>query len=163
MSFFRIKTVKGKQYLYKQTSVRDGEKVSSVMEYWGRVDGRDPPQRETNRNSDLQATQNPKRPDYAMEHRKELSKTEKAEHLHAIDMIDEKSDRETKAAWKEKNMSRAEKNKSRGDKQDRVQAKQAADAKWNETMEAVKAFNEARAAERERPSSPSDGSKSSKL
>jgi hypothetical protein len=35
MSFLRIKTVKGKQYLYRQTSVRKGRKVKSVMEYLG--------------------------------------------------------------------------------------------------------------------------------
>jgi hypothetical protein len=152
MSFFRIKTVKGKQYLYKQTSVRDGQKVRSIMEYWGRVDGRNPPQRETNQNSDLQATVNPKRADYTMEHRKGLFKTDKAEFAshQAFDAARAKSAKESKAAWKEKNMSRAE-------KQERAQAKQAAEGKFKETMEAVKAFNEARAQEKE-PSNSPDGS-----
>jgi hypothetical protein len=33
MSFLRIKTIKKKQYLYRQTSVRKGKKVRSIMEY----------------------------------------------------------------------------------------------------------------------------------
>jgi hypothetical protein len=33
MSFLRIKTVKGKRYLYRQTSIRKGKKVVSIMEY----------------------------------------------------------------------------------------------------------------------------------
>jgi hypothetical protein len=117
---FRIRTVKGRSYLYRQTSVREGKKVRSIMEYCGRVDGRDPPQRTTNRNSDLQATQNPKRPDYTEEHRRGLFKTDKAEfdRLHAMDAARAKSAKESKAAWKEKNMSRPE-------KQERAQAKQA--------------------------------------
>jgi hypothetical protein len=53
MSFFRIKTVKGRGYSYKQTSVRERPKVRSIMEYCGPIDSRDPPQRLTNRNSDL--------------------------------------------------------------------------------------------------------------
>jgi hypothetical protein len=39
MSFHRIKTIKGKQYLYRQTSVRKGKKVRSIMEYIGAVGG----------------------------------------------------------------------------------------------------------------------------
>jgi hypothetical protein len=35
MSFLRIKTIKGKSYLYRQTSVRKGRKVLSIMEYLG--------------------------------------------------------------------------------------------------------------------------------
>jgi hypothetical protein len=35
MSFFRIKTVNGKSYLYRQTSIRKGKKVKSKMEYLG--------------------------------------------------------------------------------------------------------------------------------
>jgi hypothetical protein len=117
MSFFRIRTVKGRNYLYRQTSVREGKKVRSIMEYCGRVDGRDPPQRTTNRNSDLQATQNPKRPDYTEEHRRGLFRTDKAEfeRLHRMDAARAKSAKESKAAWKEKNMSRPE-------KQERAQA-----------------------------------------
>jgi hypothetical protein len=37
---------------------------------------------------------------------------------------------------------------SRADKQERAEAKQTADAKWKDTTEAVKEFNEARGAER---------------
>jgi hypothetical protein len=37
MSFTRIRTNKGKQYLYRQTSVREGKKVRSKMEYLGRA------------------------------------------------------------------------------------------------------------------------------
>ncbi len=33
MTFLRVKTVKGRRYLYKQTSVRKGKKVRSIMEY----------------------------------------------------------------------------------------------------------------------------------
>jgi hypothetical protein len=35
MSFLRTKTIKGKTYLYRQTSVRKGKKVKSKMEYLG--------------------------------------------------------------------------------------------------------------------------------
>jgi hypothetical protein len=37
MSFTRIRTIKGKQYLYRQTSLRVGKKVRSQMEYLGRA------------------------------------------------------------------------------------------------------------------------------
>jgi len=33
MTFLRIKTIKNKKYLYRQTSVRKGEKVKSIMQY----------------------------------------------------------------------------------------------------------------------------------
>jgi hypothetical protein len=33
MTFLRIKTIKGKRYLYSQTSVRKGKKVRSIMQY----------------------------------------------------------------------------------------------------------------------------------
>src|SRR5258708_39998499 len=33
MSFLRIKTIKGRRYLYRQTSIRKGKKVYSLMEY----------------------------------------------------------------------------------------------------------------------------------
>jgi hypothetical protein len=39
MSFIRYKTIKGKQYAYRQTSVRKGKKVHSVMQYLGAVAG----------------------------------------------------------------------------------------------------------------------------
>jgi hypothetical protein len=146
MSFLRIKTVKGKQYLYRQTSVSEGKKVRSIMEYLGsfgghyETAGRSVP----NRNADLQSTQNPKRPNYTDEHRRGLFKTNKAEfnRLQAFDAARAKSSKEDKAAWKEKNM-------SRGEKKERAEAKQASDTKAKETMEAIKEFNEARAQEKE--------------
>ena len=39
MSFIRTKTIKGKQYLYRQTNVRVGKKVRSIMEYIGTTSG----------------------------------------------------------------------------------------------------------------------------
>jgi hypothetical protein len=33
MTFLRVKTIKGKRYLYRQRSVRKGKKVHSIMEY----------------------------------------------------------------------------------------------------------------------------------
>jgi hypothetical protein len=35
MSYIRIKTIKGKQYAYRQTSVRKGKKVKTISEYLG--------------------------------------------------------------------------------------------------------------------------------
>jgi hypothetical protein len=35
MSNIRIKTIKGKQYTYRQTSVRKGKKVKTISEYLG--------------------------------------------------------------------------------------------------------------------------------
>jgi hypothetical protein len=143
MSFFRIKTVKGRGYLYKQTSVREGKKVRSVMEYIGGCDSPQTYGKTTPRNQDLEATRNPKRMDHNAEHRKALFKNDKAafERLRALHVARAQSAKERKGAWTEKNMSRA-------DKQERAQAKQAADAKFKETMEAVKEFNAARDAER---------------
>jgi hypothetical protein len=58
MSFFRVKTVtkpneKKYSYLYKQTSVRDGQKVRSIMEYFGSINGKDIQESTQNRNSDF--------------------------------------------------------------------------------------------------------------
>src|SRR5450755_2652626 len=79
MSFFRIKTVKTKSgktlsYLYRQTSVRDGQKVRSIMEYFGSINGKDIQESTKNRNSDLEATRNPKRMDFNDEHLTDCSR-----------------------------------------------------------------------------------------
>ena len=83
MSFFRVKTVtkpneKKYSYLYKQTSVRDGQKVRSIMEYFGSINGKDIQESTQNRNSDLEATRNHKRMDFNDEHRRALFKNDKA-------------------------------------------------------------------------------------
>jgi hypothetical protein len=39
MTFHRVRTIKGKHYLYEQTSVRKGKKVRSIMKYVGAIDG----------------------------------------------------------------------------------------------------------------------------
>jgi hypothetical protein len=146
MSFFRIKTVnkngKSYRYLYKQTSVRDGPKVRSIMEYMGSFN--ETYGKTTPRNQDLEATRNPKRMDYTDEHRKGLFKSDKAafERLQAFDAARARGAKESKAAWKEKNVSREE-------KQARADAKEAADAKWKDVTEAVKDFSAAREAEKD--------------
>jgi hypothetical protein len=144
MSFFRIKTVKGRQYLYKQTSVREGPKVRSVMEYMGSLCGPETYGKTTPRNQDLEATRNPKRMDFTDEHRKGLFKSDKAafDRLQAFDAARARGAKESKAAWKEKNV-------SRGEKQARADAKEAADAKWKDATEAVKEFSAAREAEKD--------------
>src|SRR5450755_3830469 len=159
MSFFRVKTVtkpneKKYSYLYKQTSVRDGQKVRSIMEYFGSINGKDIQESTQNRNSDLEATRNPKRMDFNDEHRRALFKNDKAafDRLQAFDAARAQSAKESKATWAEKNASRAE-------KQARAEVKQAADAKWKDATEAVKEFSAAREAEKENEpsSSHSDG------
>src|ERR1700712_3549684 len=35
MSFLRIRTIKNRKYLYRQTSVRKGKKVTTISEYLG--------------------------------------------------------------------------------------------------------------------------------
>ena len=37
MSYLRIRTIKGRRYLYRQTSVRKGKKVTTISEYLGAV------------------------------------------------------------------------------------------------------------------------------
>jgi hypothetical protein len=75
--------------------------------------------------------------DFTDEHRKGLFKSDKAafERLQAFDAARAQSAKESKAAWKEKNV-------SRGEKQARAEAKQTADTKWKDTTEAVKEFKE---------------------
>lgn len=150
MSFFRIKTIKRKGYLYRQTSVREGKKVRSIMEYFGSYSGAETYGKTTLRNQDLEATRNPKRMDFTDEHRKGLFKNDKAafDRLQAFDAARAQSAKESKAAWKERNMGREE-------KQARAEAKQTADAKWKDTTEAVKEFSAAREANKEsEPLSP---------
>jgi len=81
MSFFRIKTIgkngRSHRYLYKQTSVRDGGKVRSIIEYWGPIDGHNPERPHKNRNADLKSWSYPKRPDYDDEHMRHLFKTDR--------------------------------------------------------------------------------------
>jgi hypothetical protein len=162
MSFFRIKTVKTKSgktlsYLYRQTSVRDGQKVRSIMEYFGSFNGKDIQESTKNRNSDLEATRNPKRADYTNKHRKGLFKTDKAafERLQAFDAARAQGAKESKAAWKEKNMSRA-------DKQAGAHAKEAADAKWKDTKEAVEEFKQRMEARAEADTTVPDGTAGTK-
>jgi hypothetical protein len=121
--------------------VREGKKVRSVMEYWGSY--QDTYGKTVPRNQDLQATRNPKRADYTEEHRRGLFKTDKEEfdRLQAFDAARAQSSKEGKAPWKEKNVSRSE-------KQARAADKVAAEAKSAETMEAIKEFSTARAAEK---------------
>jgi hypothetical protein len=130
-------------YLYRQTSVREGKKVRSIMEYIGGCDSPETYGKTTPRNQDLEATRSPKRMDHNDEHRRELFKKDRAafDRLHAQDAERAKSARESKGAWAEKNMSRSE-------KQARAAAKDAVEAKSKETMEAIKEFNAAREAEK---------------
>jgi hypothetical protein len=37
MSYYRTKTIKGRTYLYRQTSVREGKKVRMISEYLGSI------------------------------------------------------------------------------------------------------------------------------
>jgi hypothetical protein len=147
MSFFRIKTVnkngKSYKYLYRQTSVREGPKVRSIMEYFGSFNGKETYGPTRMRNQDLQSTRNPRRPDFDDEYMRHLFKTDREafNRLHAQKYARQEDARQSKKAW-------AEKHASRSDKQERAQAKQAADAKWKESIEAVKEFNEAREAEK---------------
>ena len=94
--------------------------------------------------------------DFDDEHRRGLFKNDRAafERLQVLDAARAQGSKERKAAWVEKHRSRAE-------KQARADGKQAADAKWKDTTEAVKEFNAAREAnkENEPPSPQPSGSK----
>lgn len=139
MSFFRIKTVKQRQYLYKQTSVREGKKVRSVMEYIGALGGTyDAKGRSVpNRNADLKATTNPKRASADDEYMRHLFKTDREafDRLHDRKATRGKEARGRKEAWLAKQQSPA-------DKAARASDKQAAEAKFKDDMEVVREFAE---------------------
>jgi hypothetical protein len=39
MTYLRVKTIKGRRYLYRQTSVRKGKKVHTISQFLGALDG----------------------------------------------------------------------------------------------------------------------------
>ena len=145
MSFLRIKTVKGRKYLYRQTSRRKGKKVLSIMEYicslgWIGVAMASPGNpggfsgsRSTNKRTIR----------HQEEYDRELFATNPAR-FNAKQRRDYELEQKVRSYAKEGR----EKKMSREERQEREEARQAANRKAAETMEAVREFKEARDAEK---------------
>jgi hypothetical protein len=156
MSFLRIKTIKKKRYLYRQTSVRKGKKVRSIMEYicalgWIAV-----------------AAASPRRPGGFSGHR--ATDKRHIKHQEASDRelfaknrgafnVKQRQDYERQQNVREAAKASRESKLSRAEKQERDEANEAAQKKWEADTEAVREFNEARAKEKEPPGGLPGGSK----
>jgi hypothetical protein len=157
MSFIRLKTIKGKQYAYRQTSVRKGKKVRSIMEYISVVGGgvvnvagatvfaaRDmagldepklygTPLRGTDQRANRhQEAYERELFDKDREAFNSLNRMQYRQHQRSRDAA--KADRESKM--------------SRADKREQTEAKAEAQRKWEADAEAVREFNDARTAEK---------------
>ena len=154
MSFLRIKTIKKKRYLYRQTSVRKGKKVHSIMEYicalgWIAV-----------------AAASPGRPGgFSGNHptdkrhikHQEESDREKFKNNRAAFNVRQRQDYEREQKARDAAKEARDSKLSRSERQERAEAKEAADRKAAETMEAVREFNATK--EKEPPEANHGGSK----
>lgn len=150
MSFLRVRTIKGKQYLYRQTSVRKGKKVLSIMEYLGALIAIGAAAASPGKPGGYSGSRSTDK--RAIKHQEEYDRERFAKDRAGFN-AKQRGDyqREQKAceyakAAREAHMSRAE-------KQERATAKADSEKKAAETMEAVREFNEARKAEKAEPSS----------
>jgi hypothetical protein len=166
MTFHRIRTIKGRSYLYEQTNVRKGKKVRSIMKYLGALGtagvgigtlgvsmvrdamGKDKPQHHAR---PLQGTdQRANRHQEAYE-RELYEKDRPAFDAHVRDQHSRQQG--GRAAAKD----RTEAGKSRGEKREQAEAKETAQKKWDADNEAVREFSEAR--QEKEPPAAQDGSK----
>lgn len=146
MSFYRIKIVKknGKTYSYlvRQTNVRKGKKVYSIMEHIGGfIIAAASPGRSgfSNRSTDKRQMRDQEQAD------RELFNKDRG----AFNVKQRQDyEREQKARTYGKETRDAK--MSRTERRERAEATEAADKKAEETMEAVREFNEARAGEGEK-------------
>ena len=156
MSFLRIKTIKKKRYLYRQTSVRKGKKVHSIMEYicamgWIAVAAASPGRPggfSGNRPTDKRH----------IKHQEE-SDREKFKNNSAAFNVRQRQDYEREQKARDAAKEARDSKLSRSERQERAEAKEAADRKAAETMEAVREFNATRAKEKEPPEANHGGSK----
>lgn len=146
MSFFRIKTINGRDYLYRQTSKRKGKKVLSIMEYVGAL------------GAIAVAAASPGKPGGYSGHRstdkRQIRDQEGSDRKlfgkdRAAFNIKLRQDYERQQKIKENAKQSREEKLSEAAKSERANARQEAERKTQATMEAVRAFNEARSAEKE--------------
>jgi hypothetical protein len=145
MTFLRIKTVKGRRYLYKQTSVRKGKKVRSIMEYicaigWIAVAAASPGRPggfSGNRPTDKRHIKHQEESDRELFAKNRAAFTVKQRQ----DYDRQQKAREYAKAMRESKLSRSE-------RRERAEAREAAHRKQEETMEAVRKFKESLAAEK---------------
>lgn len=165
MAYLRVKTIKGRRYLYRQHSVRKGKKVHTLSQFLGALGSagvlgvlavrdavgmdktylRRPQQSTHGRANKIQET-----------HERELfdKDREAFNRMYRVNGLKEKAFRESEKQWKADHLSRAE-------KRERADEVTAAQKKHDETMEAIREFKEARAKEKEPPSSPPQSGSSS--
>ena len=160
MTFLRIRTIRNRSYLYQQTSVRKGKKVRSIMKYLGALGtvgiggaalgvsivrdamGKDKPQYYARplRGTDQRANRHQEAYERELYEKDRPAFDAHVRHQHA------RQQRGRDAA-----KVRAEAAMSRGEKRERAEVKEAAQKKWDEGMEVIREFNEARAAEKLNP------------
>jgi hypothetical protein len=150
MSFYRIKTVKNRKYLYKQTSRRKGKKVLSIMEYIGALGAiaaaAASPARPGGFSGDKSTDKRANRIQENYE-RGLFEKDRPAFNRHVrMQHGKEQTKRNDGREYRESKLSREE-------RRERAEAANAAQLKAKETMEAVREFNERREAEKEPPGS----------
>jgi hypothetical protein len=130
MSFLRIRTIRNRQYLYRQTSVRKGRKVKTISEYlgalfWAPI-----------------AAASPGRPGGYKGHKSTDARTNR--HQDAANR--ERYDKEMENP-KERFMREAARGAAARAGRPTPKMDETAQRKHEETMEAVREFSEARAAE----------------
>lgn len=149
MSFLRIKTINKKgrsyKYLYRQTNVRKKKRVHSIMEYicaigWIAVAAASPGKPggfSGNRPTDKRQIRDQERAD------RELFVRDRAM-FNAKVRMDYAHEQKARNAAKEKRDGKL----SREERQQRTEAKEAADKKFADNMAAAQEFNEARTADK---------------
>jgi hypothetical protein len=151
MSFLRIKTIKGRRYLYRQTSVRRGNRVLSIMEYICAVglSALSPAGRSGgfsgSRSTDKRA----------IKHQEASDRELFAKDRGAFN-VKQRQDYEREQKARDGAREAREAKMSRSEWRERDEAKAAADKTTAETMEAVKEFKE-RMDERAGPATTAKG------
>ena len=126
MSYLRVRTIKNRKYLYRQTSVRRGKRVHTISEYLGALI------------CIPIAAMSPGRPGGHSGYRSTDKRT-----LHHQEMGDRELYEKSRAAFNVKLRQEYER-----EHKGKVKVEPVETDKDRETMEAIREFNEARAAER---------------
>jgi len=155
MSYIRIKTIKGKQYAYRQTSVRKGKKVKTISEYLGAIAMAPLIGVALATGYGKRSSSSGHKPTDKRQMRdQEAADRELFQKNRAMFNVKQRQVYERQQKARDASKETREAKMSKADKQERAQARAADAKKAEEVMDAVREFNEARAADKANGSEP---------
>jgi hypothetical protein len=142
MSYIRIKTIKGKQYAYRQTSVRKGKKVKTISEYLGAIAMSPLIAVALATGYGKRGSSSGHKPTDKRQIREEETADREIFHKdRAMFNVKQRQDYERQQKGRDASKEAREAKMSKADKQERAQARAADAKKAEEVMDAVREFN----------------------